>query len=666
MAALDLPQVVRHIGCLQIREAEALLRPHIKDGASVNVTALTLMAEVAWLRSMVTEDKADIKEATDRLDKAEAAALKGCDSYRGTMVGSLFRMAGRHKVLSAKEKMEELACCTNLAYIYLMEALALFRGSMKGYLSGAVKLKAAWRLYRYLGETELPSAMPSFPSSSSTGSESGHASSPAGSSPRMEASDSLVGRFFGGGSASPSGAAARPRRRLWSALGSTSLNGRAGSDAASNAVNAVSDEASAEKESAKDAETNEEWTRIAGDISYGVGGFHFFVSMVPGGLKYIVESLGFRGDRELGRRELQESLAAGGQRVASALLLILWMDTFFYKERANAEKLLERASTMFETSGKAPSPLFQFLGGYLARVQGHLDVAVVRFGKAKDAAGEIPSLQQMCGYEVGWCHYLRCDFAEAIRYFEPFMAEFKAPSYRAYCAYQLGCCLDIVGRTAEAKPYMASVAKLARNKNYPFDHYGARKAAQWLKAGQMSGFDKGALQLMNHLEAKNWEAALRALPGLRFFLMQNTIRSHKLTAGGAGVPGGASTEAEVIDVEEVDVVNDNSGYYQYCVGRTLRGLGKPAEAEEAFSKVVEKESLIKEETYILPYSYCEMGELQLEGDRLNEAAAIFKHIKAKFKDFDFDKPLFRRLKLAQDRLRVRLHAAGKRESSTSA
>eukprot|EP00897_Mesotaenium_endlicherianum_P002003 jgi/Mesen1/1830/ME000142S00997 len=48
------------------------------------------------------------------------------------------------------------------------------------------------------------------------------------------------------------------------------------------------------------------------DVLFGVGGFHFFVSMVPSSFTWIVESLGFRGDREAGRRELQLAAGASG------------------------------------------------------------------------------------------------------------------------------------------------------------------------------------------------------------------------------------------------------------------------------------------------------------------------------------------------------------------
>eukprot|EP00271_Cylindrocystis_brebissonii_P021682 TRINITY_DN789_c0_g1_i1.p1 TRINITY_DN789_c0_g1~~TRINITY_DN789_c0_g1_i1.p1 ORF type:complete len:657 (+),score=97.80 TRINITY_DN789_c0_g1_i1:1080-3050(+) len=645
---MDLHQIVEHVACLRVTEAEALLRPLTERGveSSSKVTALTLLAEVMWLRSLITEDARDIKEAAERLEQARGAALKGSERYRNSTSGSFFRSRSGQKAPLPSNKLEEISNCANLAYIYLMEALALFRGSLKGYVAGALKLRAAWRLFKHLGESELHLAIMSSKSDPIDLSAL-HAIDEGGPSETLPEPPSSTSHRLSG---------AKAGRRIWASkppATSTEPGGDEGEDVSVAVINA---------QVMRRGDAGEEDVRkvVMADILYGVGGFHFFVSMVPASFKWVVESLGFRGEREVGRRELQKCMEGGGQRAPSALLLILWMDTFFYKDRANAEIMFARAALMFEGGGQSPSPLIQFMGGYLARVQGHLDIAFQRFERAEGAASQVSPLQQMCEYEMGWCCFLRCDFEEAIRYFEPFLQTFKGTSYRAYCAYQLGCALDMVGRGEEARAHMASVSKLVR-KNYTYDQFAVRKAAQWLKNGRLLAFDKATLVLMNHLEVKNWGAALRALPSMRQLLPQATIRTHmifencplldptsKLAADATG------TEAAQILLEEVEVAEDTSGVYQYCVGRALRGLGRVLEAEECFSRLVEKATVIKDEIYILPFSYCDLGEIALEGDRLQEASAFLKIIKSKYHSFDFDKPLFRRLKWAQDKLTERL------------
>lgn len=129
------------IARLEHKEAELSLGEYATDGS---VSALTLLAELAWCKSLMSEDQNELKEAMVRLDRAEHKALRVCDSARGTMFGSLYKFASgqsfRQKVETKEEQIQEVVNCTNLAYLYLMEALAHFRGTSKNYLSGALKV----------------------------------------------------------------------------------------------------------------------------------------------------------------------------------------------------------------------------------------------------------------------------------------------------------------------------------------------------------------------------------------------------------------------------------------------------------------------------------------------------------------------------------------------
>ena len=142
-----LREASNHIVCCEFPEAESLLEPY---AAKNNVTALTLLAEAAWIRSMISEDKADQMEAIKRLTRAEAKAYQGCDYERTGIFTSLILLAIRKGGSAADDDSEwsgkrahELSNATNLAYIYLMQALSLFRGSAKGYISGLFKVRSS-------------------------------------------------------------------------------------------------------------------------------------------------------------------------------------------------------------------------------------------------------------------------------------------------------------------------------------------------------------------------------------------------------------------------------------------------------------------------------------------------------------------------------------------
>lgn len=58
---------------------------------------------------------------------------------------------------------------------------------------------------------------------------------------------------------------------------------------------------------------------------------------------------------------------------------------------------------------------------------------------------------------------------------------------------------------------------------------------------------------------------------------------------------------------------------------------------------------LKEEGYLVPHSFCELGEMMIEQGRANEARTYVKKAQS-FSNYDLDKPLSRRLIGAMDRI----------------
>lgn len=61
------------------------------------------------------------------------------------------------------------------------------------------------------------------------------------------------------------------------------------------------------------------------------------------------------------------------------------------------------------------------------------------------------------------------------------------------------------------------------------------------------------------------------------------------------------------------------------------------------------EEAVEEETYVVPHSLCEMGEMYMGLGRLNEAQQVLKTAKT-YSHYDLDKPLTRRLMSALDQI----------------
>ncbi|GAQ83686.1 hypothetical protein KFL_001570250 [Klebsormidium nitens] len=458
-----------------------------------------------------------------------------------------------------------------------------------------------------------------------------------------------------------------------------------------------------------------------GDILYGIGGFHFFVSLVPPAFKWIVESLGFKGDQSASQPQLRECICAGGNRVYAAYLLLIWQDTFFFKARERAERLFEEATERFESKG-THSALFQYLGGYLARVRGGLDLAIERFERAHAASSEVRPFQLMCLYEIGWCHFLVGDYSRAVERFVPFLAEFRSPSYHAFCAYQLGCALDLLGRRKEATAAMTSVAGYVR-KHFTFDQYAARRARLYIKRGGMSEFDRAILPVHSSIEIKDFRGALKLLQIARCHVSSGAgsfdgsaePESESGARMNSPAPSGAAdferdaedalcrTNARVLDrrktrtyldteldsnasakdirftefatglqkpgasighvaaekettrgwVEGVDkppgtvpIVDDESAVYMFCLAQSLVGVKRDDLALDCYKAILNAQREIREEFYIVPYSWVGVGEIYHRKSDLSAAEEALLVAKKRYSGYDFDKPLIRRIEHA--------------------
>lgn len=140
----------------------------------------------------------------------------------------------------------------------------------------------------------------------------------------------------------------------------------------------------------------------------GYGGFHFGVSLVPNGFQWILKIIGFEGNRESGISDLNAGLELGGRRSPMIGVVSLWIEAFYFEKRMKAEELYSSLAKQYPTSG-----LVHYLGGYLAREAGEIDNAKSRFRLARTSCDELPSLENICEYEIGWCYYLKNEFKRA-------------------------------------------------------------------------------------------------------------------------------------------------------------------------------------------------------------------------------------------------------------
>jgi hypothetical protein len=80
-------------------------------------------------------------------------------------------------------------------------------------------------------------------------------------------------------------------------------------------------------------------------LMFTLGAFYFFVSLVPSSFQWVVEAIGFRGSRALGVELLRLVSVADCPASPVALLLLIWIQTFFYDNATVAKQLLAKSET---------------------------------------------------------------------------------------------------------------------------------------------------------------------------------------------------------------------------------------------------------------------------------------------------------------------------------
>eukprot|EP00028_Trichosphaerium_sp_Am-I-7-wt_P012423 CAMPEP_0168539046 /NCGR_PEP_ID=MMETSP0405-20121227/21582_1 /TAXON_ID=498012 /ORGANISM="Trichosphaerium sp, Strain Am-I-7 wt" /LENGTH=444 /DNA_ID=CAMNT_0008568509 /DNA_START=25 /DNA_END=1357 /DNA_ORIENTATION=- len=152
-------------------------------------------------------------------------------------------------------------------------------------------------------------------------------------------------------------------------------------------------------------------------------------------------------------------------------------------------------------------------------------------------------------------------------------------------------------------------------KHYSFDQFAGRKAKEYLASdGKFTDFQK----LMIKVTVQN-KAFL--------FAARDTLK-----------------EAQDMIDSGVDIEIDDLGIFYYEKGLNSRQLGDNDEAKQYFMKCFALEDQeLKREFYVLPHSYAECAEILLEEGDLKSAKKFFVKARKGYTNYDFDKPLVRRL-----------------------
>ncbi|CAL8090619.1 unnamed protein product [Calicophoron daubneyi] len=171
-------------------------------------------------------------------------------------------------------------------------------------------------------------------------------------------------------------------------------------------------------------------------VRLGVGAFNLMISLLPKGVLKLLEFAGFSGDREFGLKQLRiaESMR-DSIRAPLCALLLLGYDLYATQMLAfeEPEDITEaRAILDYWRKVYPTSAIFLLLRGRLEAISGDLESAIASFNSSITQPSDWPHYRLVCYWELVWCHALRAEWMQAVRYTEKLACEsrWSEASYR--------------------------------------------------------------------------------------------------------------------------------------------------------------------------------------------------------------------------------------------
>uniref|UniRef100_A0A6B2L2F1 Uncharacterized protein n=1 Tax=Arcella intermedia TaxID=1963864 RepID=A0A6B2L2F1_9EUKA len=355
---------------------------------------------------------------------------------------------------------------------------------------------------------------------------------------------------------------------------------------------------------------------LDGLINFGVGLFHFIFSLIPPHLQTITSIVGFVADRDKAIHELDKAIQSGCYWAPLAVLLLVGLKHYFLNEKEEAEELLR---TMQEAYPEAV--VVCFASAMMEKVSGRPEKAIPFLEKARTLAPQNAHLEASTNYQIAFIYFQLNDWDHAIPLFEKYLErpvkEERDKAQKPYASYLLGLCYWMSDPSpATNTALLNKITKLyikAKDWYRPdesYDIYTQKKTEKFLALKQFEAFDVLFVQADALKDGKQWDRALGVVE-----LMKQAVQK-------AG--------------PEVWWHREGSAVCWYLEGCCLRGLKRPGEACEAFRKAIAEKGKIQRETWVLPFSWLNVGEIAIEEKQWKEASEAFGKIK-EFEKYDWEK-----------------------------
>eukprot|EP01102_Stenamoeba_stenopodia_P010621 TRINITY_DN3221_c0_g1_i1.p1 TRINITY_DN3221_c0_g1~~TRINITY_DN3221_c0_g1_i1.p1 ORF type:complete len:585 (-),score=132.01 TRINITY_DN3221_c0_g1_i1:117-1871(-) len=349
---------------------------------------------------------------------------------------------------------------------------------------------------------------------------------------------------------------------------------------------------------------------LASVVYLGAGIFHYIIDLVPKHFKWIVEGVfSLKADRELAVRELKQSFYCQGINSPMSAMILVSILVFWEEKREESHKMFDDLLIQFPEGN-----MFLYLGGYLMRSAGQLEKSLNYFEIVQKRA-EVKQLALYATAEVGYNHFLTFNWELAIPQLETFIAESQVKGYRCYILLILGLCYEMINNRSAATDKWKAIAPICR-KGFSLDEFSKRRANLMIARGGLSEFEKEFRKGIAQFETDRFEAS------------RDTVEK----------------------AEGLIKNDDNRIAYCFLRGASYVKLKNYEIGKQMFNEGIALEKKVsKEESWLIPFIYCSLGEIYIEEQQYSEAVKTLKKAQS-YTKYDFENWLQARVKRSLERI----------------
>eukprot|EP01091_Cochliopodium_minus_P002970 TRINITY_DN127_c0_g2_i1.p1 TRINITY_DN127_c0_g2~~TRINITY_DN127_c0_g2_i1.p1 ORF type:complete len:555 (-),score=153.82 TRINITY_DN127_c0_g2_i1:7-1671(-) len=347
-----------------------------------------------------------------------------------------------------------------------------------------------------------------------------------------------------------------------------------------------------------------------GFIAFGIGFYHFVMSLVPPRFAWLIKLLGFKGDRDTAISQLETASNLQNIKTEECKLLMVALKWFFTDEREEACNLLDK---LHENCPQ--SIVLYFVSGWMETIRENLPGSLDYYKRVVDSDCKIPQLKASAKYHLAYSHWLNCDWEKAKVLISQYLKE--SLSKRAYCYsnYLLGTSMWMLNEDPNEIAKVFKVSLETQEKDDNWDKYAVRIATVFINSGNKFGpIFTNLFKMDNLAQSARFKECLEIALNIKDQILSLKV-PHK----------------------------DPEALWNYHAGRAYKGLKQYDEALKCFQQCVSLNKQLLAEKQVVPYSYNSIGEIEMEKGNFTVANDNWKKAES-FKNFDFDRLLSFRLK----------------------